>query len=96
MGASGSDGLRYPSLFLVALNHVFSAGTDWFTPRRSAPGRSKLEFSKVISQHRHSKGCVVPNGVRHIEVLDVLPHVSQTIDAFCGAKPKDFVIASGC
>ena len=31
-----------------------------------------------------------------MEVLDVLPHVSQTIDAFCGAKPKDFVVASRC
>ena len=31
-----------------------------------------------------------------MEVLDVLPHVSQTIDAFSGAKSKDFVIASRC
>ena len=29
-----------------------------------------------------------------MEVLDVLPHVSQTIDAFCGAKSEDFVVAS--
>ena len=34
--------------------------------------------------------------MKHMEVLDVLPHVSQTIDAFCGAKPKDFVVASRC
>ena len=31
-----------------------------------------------------------------MEVLDVLPHVSQTIDAFRGAKSKDFVMVPRC
>ena len=31
-----------------------------------------------------------------MEVLDVLPHVSQTVDAFNGAKSKNFVIVPRC
>ena len=31
-----------------------------------------------------------------MEVLDVLPHVPQAVDAFAGAEPKNFVIVSGC
>ena len=31
-----------------------------------------------------------------MEILDVLPHVSQTVDAFNGAEPKNFVIVPRC
>ena len=31
-----------------------------------------------------------------MEVLHVLPHVSQTVDAFNGAKSKNFVIVPRC
>ena len=36
------------------------------------------------------------NGMGHMEVLDVLPHISQTVDALAGAEPKNFVIVPGC
>ena len=31
-----------------------------------------------------------------MEVLDVLPHISQTVDAFTGAESKNFVVVPRC